>query len=135
MIRVNFYSGSIDTKENLFAITAVISYRFSFLSIKSHNEEEQFFLNVTQHVPSQVRTLIFFLFLGFYKELVHDTNDRRIPTCSDGGNRTRFQFVCLGGNRTHLLSVTYFYWYEGKPLWYHCGDIIEVFLCINRVTI
>ena len=33
-----------------------------------------------------------------------------------------------------LLSATYFYCNQGKPLWYHHGSDIEVFLCINKVV-
>ena len=40
--------------------------------------------------------------------------------------------VCLGGDRTHLLSVTRFFFNEGKPLCYYRGNSIEVFLPLKR---
>ena len=63
----------IDKKEKFYAIASVIAYIFSFVSINVRNTEEQFFLNVPQRVPSQVRTNIFVL--GLWEDLVRNTND------------------------------------------------------------
>ena len=58
---------------------------FYFVSIKLRNTEEKLFLTGPQHFSSQFCTRIFVL--GLCGDLVLNTNDRRLQTFSDGGNR------------------------------------------------
>ena len=125
-------------KENLYAITAAIAYRFSFIWKKLRNTDKQIFYTAPRHVPSQECTHFYWYYSSVLKRflvdvcrgsallthIVRETNNRRVPGFSLEGIEPRFLVVFDGGNRTHILSGPYLCWYKGKPLFQNRSLII-----------
>ena len=92
------------TKENLYAITAVIVYMFYLISIKYITKMIScFLLLLGVFLPRFVLT---YLFLGFYQDLGRKTNNIIIPTCSSGENRNWFS-SCLSGGESNPSTQCY----------------------------
>ena len=90
-----------------------------------------FWLFLSMFLP---RFVLEFLFWGHLKTECAILTIEQFQLVLLGGTKPGFPVVCLRSNKTHLLSATYFYWCEGKTLYYHHSNILEVLLCIKIRT-